>query len=341
MSNNEVAVIEQNALVTAFQTKGGTMSLVEKIAEQVRSVVPDVSTKKGRDEIGSLAMKVSKSKTALEKHGKELVAEQKAQIKLIDDDRIAAVKALDALRDEILAPRDAWEKAESDRKAKHEGEIAAIRCAVELAQQSTAADVLVLQQNLEATEIDGFEEYQDQAKLAKAETLVELAKIHAEKLQREAEQAELERLRKAEAERQQREHEQRIADEAVARAKAEAEAAALAEKQRAEAALNAEREAAERAKREADMREAQLKAEAEAADLRAKQAAQAERERIEAEQAAIAKADAERAANENHRKKICNDAHAALVQLGLDAEQAKIVLNAIYKNQVPNVTINF
>ena len=54
-------------------------------------------------------MKVSKSKTFIEKCGKELVADQKAQIKLIDDDRIATVKKFDELRNEILAPRDAWE----------------------------------------------------------------------------------------------------------------------------------------------------------------------------------------------------------------------------------------
>ncbi|MFX6114679.1 hypothetical protein ABTF34_18285, partial [Acinetobacter baumannii] len=78
----------------------------------VYSHVPDVSTKKGRDAIGSLALKISKSKTLIEKCGKELVAEHKAQIKVIDDDRISIVKKLDLLRNEVLAPRDAWEQAE-------------------------------------------------------------------------------------------------------------------------------------------------------------------------------------------------------------------------------------
>lgn len=34
---------------------------------------------------------------------------------MIDDDRISIVKKFDLLRDEILAPRDAWEQAEKDR----------------------------------------------------------------------------------------------------------------------------------------------------------------------------------------------------------------------------------
>ena len=115
---NEIQVIEQNVIVQAFATQGGTEALFERIAEQARSFVPDVTTKKGREEIGSVAMKVSKSKTLTEKYAKDLVAEEKARIKLIDDDRIQFCKKMDSLRDEILAPRDAWEQAEKDRVAK-------------------------------------------------------------------------------------------------------------------------------------------------------------------------------------------------------------------------------
>lgn len=74
---NELQVLEQNVIVAAFAKRGGTDELYERIAQEVRSHVPDVSTKKGRDAIGSLALKISKSKTLIEKCGKELVAEQK------------------------------------------------------------------------------------------------------------------------------------------------------------------------------------------------------------------------------------------------------------------------
>ena len=123
---NELQVIEQNAIAQAYAKRGGTDELFDRIAQEARSFVPDVTTKKGRDAIGSLAMKISKSKTLIEKYGKELVAEQKAQIKLIDDDRISVVKKFDELRNEILAPRDAWEQAEKDRVAKHEESILSI-----------------------------------------------------------------------------------------------------------------------------------------------------------------------------------------------------------------------
>ena len=169
---NELQVLEQNVIVAAFAKRGGTNELFEHIAQEVRSHVPDVTTKKGRDAIGSLAMKVSKSKTLIEKCGKELVAEQKAQIKLIDDDRIAIVKKFDQLRDEILAPRDAWEKAEEDRVAKHELFIIVIRDYLETCAEYTAEMYRGAILRLESVVIDSsLEEFEQEAKLAKFETL--------------------------------------------------------------------------------------------------------------------------------------------------------------------------
>ena len=354
---NELQVLEQNVIVAAFAKRGGTDELFEHIAQEVRSHVPDVTTKKGRDAIGSLAMKVSKSKTLIEKCGKELVAEQKAQIKLIDDDRISVVKKFDALRDEILAPRDAWEQAEKDRVAKHEHHIATIRMVSALA---TAADsewtALTIKEAIETLEnrvIDSsFEEYEEQAKLAKFETLEVLRKALGVREKFEAEQAELERLRIAEQQRIQQEREAQIAREAAEKATREAE-----EKARFEA------ERVQREKLEAEQREARLKAEKEAALLREEQlkqqaierekqaeidrqnAIEAERKRIEQEAQAKAeaarKAEEARLANVEHRKQICSEALKGLTDLGLSVDQGKAVLNAINKGLVPHVSIKF
>lgn len=333
---NELQVLEQNVIVAAFAKRGGTDELFEHIAQEVRSHVPDVTTKKGRDAIGSLAMKVSKSKTLIEKCGKELVAEQKAQIKLIDDDRIAIVKKFDALRDEILAPRDAWEKAEEDRVAKHTGAIRAIRSLYDENTANQEAHVIKgYIFDLEKLEVDSFfEEFEQEAKIAKFETLEKLRTALTTREKYEAEQAELERLRKAEQERLQREHEERIAHEAAEKATREAE-----EKARFEA------ERVQREKAEAEQREARLKAEKEAAELRAQHAAEAERKRIEAEQAvkleAERQAEEARQANQAHRKKICNEALKGLLALGIDEAKSKEILQAINKGLVPHVSINF
>lgn len=332
----ELQVIEQNVIVQAFQTQGGTNALFERIAEQARSFVPDVTTKKGRDAIGSLAAKVSKSKTIAEKYAKDLVAEEKARIKLVDDDRIQFVKRMDALRDEILAPRDAWEQAEKDRVAKHEGAIRAVRSLYdENTKNQEAHAIKGYIFDLERLEIDSsFEEFEQEAKIAKLETLEVLRTTLVSREKYEAEQAELEHLRLAEQARLQREHEERIAREAAEKATREAE-----EKARFEA------ERAQREKAESEQREARLKAEKEAAELRAVQAAENERKRIEAEQ--VVKAEAERKAAEAreadvaHKKQICSEALKGLTDLGVSVDQGKAILNAINKGLVPHVSIKF
>ena len=353
----ELQVLEQNVIVQAFATQGGSLLLVDRIAEEVRKHVPDVTTKKGRDAIGSLAAKVSKSKTLAEKYAKDLVAEEKARIKLVDDDRIQFVKRMDALRDEILAPRDAWEQAEKDRVAKHEHHIATIRMVSALATAAdsewTASTIKEAIETLENRVIDSsFEEYEEQAKLAKFETLEVLRKALGVREKSEAEQAELERLRIAEQQRIQQEREAQIAREAAEKATREAE-----EKARFEA------ERVQREKAESEQREARLKAEKEAALLREEQlkqqaierekqaeidrqnAIEAERKRIEQE--AQAKAEAERKAEEarlanvEHKKQICSEALKGLTDLGVSVDQGKAILNAINKGLVPHVSIKF
>ncbi|EPF6068514.1 hypothetical protein KC099_14630 [Acinetobacter nosocomialis] len=332
---NELQVLEQNVIVAAFAKRGGTDELYERIAQEVRSHVPDVSTKKGRDAIGSLALKISKSKTLIEKCGKELVAEQKAQIKVIDDDRISIVKKFDLLRDEILAPRDAWEQAEKDRVAKHSQFISNIKVMYGLCFDLPSLEIKKAIDSLESLVVDSsLDEYEQEAKLAKFETIEALRTALVAREKHEAEQAELERLRQAEILRQQQEREAQIAREAAEKATREAE-----EKARFEA------ERVQREKAEAEQREARLKAEKEAAELRAQHAAEAERKRIEAEQAvkleAERQAEEARQANQAHRKKICNEALKGLLALGIDEAKGKEILQAINKGLVPHVSINF
>jgi hypothetical protein len=343
---NELQVIDQNVIVAAFAKRGGTDELFEHIAQEVRSHVPDVTTKKGRDAIGSLAMKVSKSKTLIEKCGKELVAEQKAQIKLIDDDRIAIVKKFDQLHDEILAPRDAWEQAEADRVAKHESVIARIKSFIDPAFMDHSNQVKGLIENLENLVVDSsLEEFEQEAKLAKFETLEKLRTALVAREKYEAEQAELERLRKEQLEREQRERDERIAKEAADKARIEAEAKALAEKQRFEREQKEQAELAERQQREAAEREARLISEKEEAELRAQQAALIERQRIErlqaAKEAAERKAEEARLANVEHMRSINQEILNKLCAIGLDEDQAKAVITAIARNQIPNVSIKY
>lgn len=368
----EIQTIEQNIIVAAFQKNGGTQDLVNRIADEVRKHVPDVSTKKGRDEIGSIAMKVSKSKTLISKLGKELVADEKARIKLVDSDRIQAEKELDALRDEILAPRSAWEQAEKDRVAKcHEfiNEITEVTKPEFI--NNSAWQLKSYIETLEGLKIDSrFMEFADQAKIAKFETLETLRTALANREKYEAEQAELERLRQAEQARLQREHEERIACEAAEKATREAEEKARFESERVQ-----------REKAESEQREARLVAEKEAAMLREQQAKefaenqarqaeidkaianeravqalkqaehnknlaiQAEREKIERqaiEQAEMKKKEQEaREANKAHKKQVCDSILSELDKIGISEQLGQALIKAIYANKIPSISIEF
>ena len=352
---SELQVLEQNVIVQAFAQVGGTDALFERIAEQARSFVPDVTTRKGREEIGSVAMKVSKSKTLTEKYAKDLVAEEKARIKLIDDDRIQFCKKMDSLRDEILAPRDAWEQAEKDRVEKHKSDIEKIR---DFAHPSVLHDMpanRIAEQirMLDVMEVCPlFEEFEQEAKIAKLETLEALRAALASREKYEAEQAELEALRQAEQVRQQQERDAQIAREATEKAQREAEEKAQLEAGRVQ-----------REKLESEQREARLKAEKEAAELREQalkqkaiddakqaeiakqQAIEAERKRIEAEQfaqaEAVRKAQEVREADMAHKKQICSEALKGLTDLGVPEELGKEILRAINKGLVPHVSIKF
>ena len=351
----ELQTIEQNVIVQAFQTQGGTDALFDRIAEQARSFVPDVTTTKGREAIGSLAAKVSSSKKLAEKYAIELVADQKAKIKVVDTDRIQFCKKMDSLRDEILAPREAYVQAEKDRVEKHKADIEKIQ---DFAHPSILADMDAARiadqiRMLDVLEICSlFEEFEQKAKLTKFETLEALRAALANREKYEAEQAELERLRQAEQVRIQQERDAQIAREAAEKANREAEEKARFESERVqrEKAESEQREARLVAEKEAAvLREEALKRkaidDAKQADIDKQQAIEAERQRIEQQQAAQAKADREaaekREADVAHKKQICGEALKSLTDLGVDEATGRAILNAINKGQVPHVSIKF
>ena len=350
---NELQVLEQNVIVSAFNNANGIQAIVDQIKAQVSSIVPDVTTAKGRKEIASLAYKVAQSKSAIDAEGKKLKEQYTVVTNKIDADRKFARDELDAERDRIRKPLTDWENAEKDRVAKHEGVIAEIKNYALISNEATSNDIKEVISIVENAIVDSsFEEYEEQAKLAKFETLEKLrtALVACEKA--EAERAELERLRQAEIERQQKERDEKIAREAADKARVEAEAKALADRKRAE-----------QEKLEAEQREARLKLEKEQAELREQQLKQqaierekqaeidrqeaVEAERLRIEQEAKAKADAElkeqqaREANKAHKKKICNEALQGLMNLGVSEELGKQILQAIHKGEVPHVSIKF
>ena len=71
----DLVVIEKNNAMAVFTNNDQLDPLIEAIEKEARSLVPDVTTKKGRDAIASMAHKVARSKTYIDNAGKDLVAE--------------------------------------------------------------------------------------------------------------------------------------------------------------------------------------------------------------------------------------------------------------------------
>ena len=274
---------------------GGLAQFFDAVKAEVTGEVPDLSTRKGRERIASLAAKVSKSKTAVEKPGREYLKRLKEMPKVVEAELREFVTSMDALRDATRQPLTDWEKAEDARVDKHNDGIQKIKDMVlfdAIPQAATVAQVIA---DLEAIAIDdSWQEFLPEAAQAKDQALNKLRALLAERTQYEAEQAELARLR-AEAEAQaQRDREAEIARAAAERARVEAEQRAQAEHdaaarreqellEEAAAAQRASEQAARDAEAAAERQRLQLQLQAEQAE---RQAAQAEANRIAAEQRA-------------------------------------------------------
>ena len=111
----DLVVIEKKNAMAVFTNNDQLDPLIEAIEKEARSLVPDVTTKKGRDAIASMAHKVARSKTYIDNAGKDLVAELKALPKQIDESRRVVRERLDALKDEVRRPLTEWE-AEQERR---------------------------------------------------------------------------------------------------------------------------------------------------------------------------------------------------------------------------------
>lgn len=353
-TETQLAIVPpKETALQVFQAANGLDPYLQQIRAEIDAFVPDVSTKKGRDAIASIAHKVARSKTALDNVGKELVAELKEIPKKIDAERKRMRDTLDAWKDEVRAPLNEWEQAEADRVARHTDRIDWLRNRDDQVAELSAAEIQGRIADTEAVEIGPeWEEFEAEAHRVKAATLTTLQLALTKRQAYEAEQAEIERLRAEAAQREQKDREERIAREAAEQAQREAEQRAQAErdaaaKREADAKAAAERrelelklqaEQAEREKLEAQQRAEQ--AERDAAE-RAERAAAAERQRQADEQARIEAEAKAREADIAHKTAVLTSIKEAFMSAGVTEEQAKAIINMIRKGEVPSVSITY
>lgn len=364
----DLVVIEKQNAMAVFTSKEQLDPLIEKIEKEARSLVADVSTKKGRDAIASMAHKVARSKTYIDNAGKELVSELKALPKQIDESRRVVRERLDALKDEVRRPLTEWEQAEDARKDALQQRLNALRALGDVISAEgnylPSGDIQASISEAKAIALDdSWEEVAAEAGVAKDATIQKLEAAFIVAKQREDQIAELERLRIEAEEKARIEREEKLKREAAEAARLEGEQKAQTEREaaaRRELELKMQAEQAERARIEAEQRAEREKKEAAERAEREKQAAieaekrraQEEADRIRreaeakeaariAEQKRIADEDAARAADKEHRRNINRRVIAQLVEQGVPEEFAKTALVAIASGKIQDAVIRY
>ncbi|WP_338659031.1 hypothetical protein [Yersinia intermedia] len=304
--------IKPESYPTLYVTNG-----LDKYLNQIRQAVnevPDVSTAKGRARIASLAAGASRSKTAIEKPGREYLRHLKEQPKIIEAELRRFVIECDEIRDETRRPLTEWE-AKQDR-LKQEAE--AKKKAEQLAAEIEVAHEMALLMN-DAFDRDAKEKADEVERLRKAHEEF-IAQQAAEKAKREVEEKAKRDIEAAE----QREREAKLAQE---------RAEQKAEQDKKDAAAKAEREKQEAIA--AEQRKAQ-----ETADRIQREAKQKEDARL-AEEKRVADEAAKRAADVEHRRTINRQAVADLIANGLPEDCAQKCVAAIAKNLIASVRITY
>ncbi len=318
----DLVVIEKKNAMAVFTNNDQLDPLIEAIEKEARSLVPDVTTKKGRDAIASMAHKVARSKTYIDNAGKDLVAELKALPKQIDESRRVVRERLDALKDEVRRPLTEWEAEQERIKA-------------EEAMNALHAEALAMNEDF------------DRRLAARIESDHEMALLMNDAFDREQaeKKAEAERQRIAREEEIKRQAEEKAKREAAEQAQREIDAAAAREREAILAKERAEREqreAAERAEREKQAAvEAERRKAQEEADRIRREAEQREQARL-AEEKRKADEQARREADVKHRKAVGTEiVKALLANTSLTRDQAIEVLTAVKDCRIPHTGISY
>lgn len=271
----------------------------KELAELVKKSagIVAVSNADGRDEAHRAGMVLKTARVHIQKRGKEaredatafsraVIAEEKTLVDLIapEEERVLALR--DKWDAQVEAERQAKIAAERKRVEEHQGRIAEIRQLLTIAVDGSADCIQTLINRLHpwVVTVDVFEEFAEQASVAKDETLNRLTGMHAKAVEREAEEARIKAEQEAESARLRAEREE------LARQRAEQEARLAEERRQQEVQLAAERAEAERIRKlEDEARAARQQAEREELE-RQNEAMRLERARLANEQAALVEA---------------------------------------------------
>ena len=310
-----------------FQVASLPELLFKKIEAELAAFKPDLSTAASRQEIASLAFKIVRTKTAVDKAGLQLTEDMREAVKAINAQRTVFKDRFQELQDRARKPLDEWEAAEETRKKAADAIMLDLRNSAIVDINATAAEVRQRIERVNAIVLDFAVLGPDMAITAphvKQTTIDALKAAYGRLVKAEADAARLKELEEADARRKAAETAEQAAQLAkVAEANAAAAAAEAEEKRLADLAAAEERGRQEAAA--AAEAEATRKAEEEAAAKAAEEAAALQRQQ-----------------DADHREKIVSEAAVDVANLtGLSGKKARELVLSIASNGVRHVKVEF
>lgn len=334
---------------------------VQAVRAEVIGEVPDLTTDNGRKRIASLAATVARSKTAVDGVGRAYLKQLKGLPKIIEAELREFEADMNAVRDEVRKPLNEWEAEQEKAKAVVQEAMDELTNYYTLPAEgcdSQAIRFRYAQLQSPAPTVEVFGDRLEEAVTKQQYGLGILSKALDERLKFEKDQEELEQLRKDAAARTEQDRIKAAADKAV-----EDERQRVAQEQQAQRDADAQRiQQAEQQAREADQRTQQaerdrIDAEERAENERRQSDQRAEQARLDEQQRQQAEADEanrlrkEREANRAHCGAINKAALDALLAVNMSADgqvesflsaaEAKAIITAIIRGQIPAVAITY
>jgi colicin import membrane protein len=230
IGNREVELLEKQRKVNLQKlfTPEGMDAIIGTIKKEVADFKADVSTKEGRAKIVSMAAKVAKCKSPIEKLAKEAKDESQKIIAGIQTEWKRYEGEMDTLRDQIRKPVDDIEEKEaSELKARQDrlAEIKNLPNIIPFYEFSKPSDAcrIALEKAKQLIEFDNWGDFEFVAKTAFEEVSDFLNKKIVDCEKSEADAAELAQLKKEKAEREQKDRDDQIAKDAAEKERKEGE----------------------------------------------------------------------------------------------------------------------
>lgn len=350
---SELIKLEEINPLALFQ-ENGLDPLLEKITEEVKLFVPDISTAAGRKEITAMCTKITKSRDLIEEAGKGLVKDWKAKSKIVDTERKRSKDHLNALKVKVRESLTAHELAEKEREKsileaiEHLQALGARSKSISVTANdltNTLEELRKFCNDFDFMEFDGGAEvhFNDSVNFLIERRSSLKQEEEKERIALEEKQRLEEENRKLKEEASQREAKER--DEKLKRDAVENERKNQEDKRIKDAADSKARiEKAEKDQEEANERAANA---IKKLEQEKKEAAENERKKIEAEELKKKQEQEKRESDLEHRKKINNEALKDIELALTNCDKvttfdiAKFVLTEIARGNVKNVTVNY